>query len=1155
MGWWMVVYWIATLILSEVLRPKVNVTDVQAASADEANMPTASSTKPIAVVFGKCRLRDPNVVWYGDYFTIPIKKRAGKGGFLGTGKTIWQTVGYRYYWGQHLALCHGPVTLHKIWSEEREVWSGTSTGGAITIDSEGLYGGEDQGGGLAAKINFLTGDNTQVKDPYLVSKLTDVPAYRGVASIIWYGPSTSQPARSWIDDFLDVSDPSHAPHMSGTKQSGYIGTSAAPRPLTVEVSRYPQQLNPAESKIGDDANPIECIYECLTTDPNGPDGWGMGLAPAMLNTSAFTAAAHQCYTEGFGISFSWNEQTPVEDVIKEICKTIDATCFRDFKTGLWTIKLMRGGYNVDTLPVLDVSNILEIDNYSQSGIDGTSNEIKINYLDRSQNYKSMPAQAQDLANMRTQGEVISSTMTFKMITTAALADRVANRELLAQSSALAKADITVNRTAYAFAPGDLFVLKWDPLGITKMVVRVMKSAIGLPNANRIRISVVQDIFQLGSSTFMVGGGTQWTDPIVNPQPVTVQKVQELPYYFNNDQTKASYMVCAQRPNSGCVTFEVWEKLQAETDYIYRDTCLTYTPVGTLGGVYTTKPGVDASGFTITGASADIAGMDGAAPDEIRAGSNLGMFDNGEFFAFENIINNLDGTFTLTNVWGGLFDTVPSSHTAGEKVWFFSFGASNPEDKVAQNAQINVKNLPYGPRGVITLASATAANATMAGKNTKPYPPGKMQVNGVTNPTSVVGLCQPTWAFRNRLTQTTVVKQDDASDATSEGAYNAKIYVNGVEKRSYLNLPGTELGTVASGGPNAVYGLCMRSNGDFFITSSYSVLGSTYGAGPHCIFKVAAGGFTLYHGHLTETGLVNGAAGVSRWHWPTQMCVDSSNNIYVVDNLDYVRRILNSGGASETFADLTSYDNVGSVTADGSDNIYVFANSQRCILKITQGRAVSVLAGNRYFDPNVETDGTGTSASFRYDCLIAADASGNLFVLDTPGQGGGTAIRYCTSTGVVTTLAANGVTHYPGTQIACVGSDVYFGDSLASVIHKCTPAGTITDWVTHPEGFIFYRLQKDPSAGGFLVYQAFSSSVSEYGRISSAGVFTPIYRFVPQNGYSPAMRIQDSTNGAHLVEVKVQQTVGATTSVFNTTGPFQMSGFGMCFGQLFGGKQS
>lgn len=775
MGWWQVAYWIATLILSEVLRPKVNIQNAKAASADEANMPTASSVKPVPVVWGKARLRDPNVTWYGDYFTVPIKKRAGKGGFLGTGRTQWQTVAYRYYWGQQLGLCHGPVTLHKVWSEERLVWSGTNTGGAFVIDDEGLYGGEDGGGGIAALLNFLPGDNTQVKDPYLTQMLTDVPAYRSVASLVWYGPSMNMASSYTLFGFVFPSQ----------KQSGYIGTSPAPRPLTVEVSRYPQQLTPAEAIIGEDANPIEVVYECLTNDPNGPDGWGMGLSTAMVDTASFVAAAHQCYTEGFGISFVWSEQTPIEDVIKEVCKTIDATCFRDFRTGMWTIKLMRGGYNVATLPVLDVNNVIEVTNYSQMGLDGTTNEVKVNYSDRSQGYKGMPAQAQDLANMRLQGEVVSTTLSLKMITTAALADRVANRELLAQSTALSKAELIVNRSGYAFTPGDLFVLSWEPLGITSLVVRVMKSAIGLPNANRIRLSVVQDIFQLGQSSFMVGGGSQWTDPIPAPAAVTLQQAIELPYYYNQDQAQASHMVCATRPNTGCVTFEVWEKLNADTNFTYRDTCLGFTPTATLVNAYTSKPGVDAVGMVVNGSS-ELAALASYPPETVRTGVNLAVFaTTGEIIAFESVVNNLDGTYTLTNVWGGLMDTVPGAHASGERIYFHSYGSSNPEDKTAQNATVNVKVLPFGPRGSVSLAGATQFNLTMVGRNTKPLPPGKIQANGIVQAAYILNDASVTWAHRNRLTEPAkyVVRQDDAGDPTAEGDYTVQVYVGGVLKRT------------------------------------------------------------------------------------------------------------------------------------------------------------------------------------------------------------------------------------------------------------------------------------------------------------------------------------------------------------------------------------
>jgi hypothetical protein len=54
-----------------------------------------------------------------------------------------------------------------------------------------------------------------------------------------------------------------------------------------------------------------------------------------------------------------------------------------------------------------------------------------------------------------------------------------------------------------------------------------------------------------------------------------------------------------------------------------------------------------------------------------------------------------------------------------------------------------------------------------------------------------------------------------------------------------------------------------------------------------------------------------------------------------------------------------------------------------------------------------------------------------------------------------------------------------------------------------------------------------------------------------------MRIADDSNGGKLVEVQVQQATGTDASqksAFNSTGAFQMSGFGMCFGQLFGGIQ-
>ena len=1146
MGWWLVAYWVSTLIVSELIRPKVRATDVSATNSDTVEMPQVSSTNPVPVVWGKVRVKEPNLVWYGDYLAIPIKKVAGHGGFLGTGHAVWQTVGYRYYWGQQLAICHGPVTVSKIWAEEKLLWSGSSTGGGIIIDNEGLYGGEDSGGGVAALCAFYPGNQTQTKDQYLVKKLGNVPTYRGVAYLVWYGPSVSMSiAKTWFS----IPKPPN-------KGSGYIGTAALPRSLSFEVARYPGNLVPAKAQIGADANPAEIIYECLTTDPNGPDGWGMGLSASLIDVASFTTIAGKLYDEGFGISMLWSDQTSVEDVIAEVCKVIDAVCYRDFRTGLYTMKLIRGGYDVSTLPVLDESNIIELENYSQAGIDGTTNDITVKYNDRSLNYKDTEARAQDLANMRTQGDIISASFDYKTITTASLADRVANRELFAACNPIAKCDVVVNRQNYSYGPGDLFVLKWNDLGITNIVMRVQKVAVGMPKANCIHMSLVQDVFNIGSATYQVpgGGGTVWLEPVVSPTAITNQKVVELPYWFNKDETLASYMVGGERPNTSCVTFDVWQKLHAAADdqYIYKDSCLTYTPVGYLRDAYNSPAGVDSVGFAITG-GIDLANLSSAAESEIRNGKNLAMFENGEIIAFQDTAQNLDGSTQVTGVWGGLIDAVPSAHSAGEKVWFFSYGAVNPIDKVSQTAWIDVKNLPCGPRGTLLLADVPVVSCQMASRNTKPYPPGNMQVNGLVRPGSILGTCTPSWSARNRKVETQIMKQTDGDDASLEGNYTAQVVVNGVVKQTYQNLNSGSLIALRNAGPTFTPGIVGKANGGIVVSSSSEPLYS--GNGVDCLFYVSSGGLTIAHGSANAAGFVNGDATTSRYHWPQQILQDTSGNLYILDNHSYIRRIRASDNNSETFVDLSSYGDIFCIAIDGSNNLYAFAGSQRLVIKITQARTVTVLAGSKYFDSNTEQDGTGENASFRYCCLIAADASGNVWVADTPGYGNGTKIRYVTSAGVVTTPGT--INNYPGWQIACVGSDVYYGDSASPKVHKCTPDGSITDFATHPDGFLFYCLSKDNQSGGHLAYVAYGpggSGLVEYGRITSAGVIQPLYRYIPQTGYSAAQRIADDANGSHLVEIKVKQVVGSNESAQNSTGQFLMSGFGMCFGLAFGGKQ-
>lgn len=97
-----------------------------------------------------------------------------------------QTVGYKYYLGMHLILCHGPIDLVKrITVDKRNAWTGASEGGRISISAEGLFGGEEREGGVSGEVDLEMGLGSQGVNDYLLSKLgPDVPAFRRVVGMV-----------------------------------------------------------------------------------------------------------------------------------------------------------------------------------------------------------------------------------------------------------------------------------------------------------------------------------------------------------------------------------------------------------------------------------------------------------------------------------------------------------------------------------------------------------------------------------------------------------------------------------------------------------------------------------------------------------------------------------------------------------------------------------------------------------------------------------------------------------------------------------------------------------------------------------------------------------------------------------------------------------
>jgi hypothetical protein len=63
-------------IVTNALRPKTKPPDP--AALGDFSVPTAEEGREVPVIFGTVWMSDPNVTWYGDLRSTPIKSKGGK---------------------------------------------------------------------------------------------------------------------------------------------------------------------------------------------------------------------------------------------------------------------------------------------------------------------------------------------------------------------------------------------------------------------------------------------------------------------------------------------------------------------------------------------------------------------------------------------------------------------------------------------------------------------------------------------------------------------------------------------------------------------------------------------------------------------------------------------------------------------------------------------------------------------------------------------------------------------------------------------------------------------------------------------------------------------------------------------------------------------
>lgn len=756
--------------MGELLRPKI-VDNATPSSLKDFNFPTADESRAVPVVFGTVNMDGPNVIWYGDLKTVKLTKKVKTGLFSSQRLTL----GFRYSIGMQFSLCHGPIdALLEVRTKDKVAFTGNVTassgedGENFVVDARTIYGGDSEEqlqasgtGGVYAACTLYKGSGTQNASSYLATVLgTAVPAHRGIAHIVWKGPTSGNLVYNY-----DLGDPT----IAFTREpflSGYVGTSPNINPLSFVVKRLPNMLSGVNDTFyninNGDANPADVIFEILINDE-----WGMGLSSGLIDVTSFKTAQTTIYNDGLGFSGIWDSPRQITEIIEEILKYIDGTLYVDLSTGLITLKLARNDYDVNNVMILDEDSVVEITDFSRGSWDETTNEVVVTYIDRFNKYKEKTATAHDLANSRIQDDVISARVTYAGVSNQAVAKKIAYRDLRQLTIPLARCSIKVNRKAYTLRPGSVFKLIWPDYDIESVIFRVVKIDYGQLENGMIGLEVVQDVFSLSNSIYG-SSESEWVDSVTNADVITTFETVELPYFYGGDAQKVQ--VFAAQPDNE-LAFNTYTSGSISGTYVQSAIGDSFTPTGTLDdAISDITLDVVAGPIEINPSTPDNLNLlQNFAADFVRTGENLFLITDGTKFevcAFESVTFSA-GKYNLTNVWRGLLDTVPQSWSAGARVWFFSYSDAYTSQSFDNGSTVYTKLESVGARDKSALSAADLV--TIDRRSLKPYPPGYFRINTSTSTVNISNGSNIVvdWTPRNRVTQGERVTKQFETGITAE----------------------------------------------------------------------------------------------------------------------------------------------------------------------------------------------------------------------------------------------------------------------------------------------------------------------------------------------------------------------------------------------------
>lgn len=231
-----------------------------------------------------------------------------------------------------------------------------------------------------------------------------------------------------------------------------------------------------------------------------------------------------------------------------------------------------------------------------------------------------------------------------------------------------------------------------------------------------------------------------------------------------------------------------------------------------------------------------------------------------------------------------------------------------------------------------------------------------------------------------------------------------------------------------------YGVALDSTGNLYIADTCNHRVRKVAASTGIITTVAGNGTAAFTGD-------NGPASAASLNYPVRVLVDSTGNLYIADNSNHrIRKVAAASGIVTTVAGNGTATFAGDsdtatsaslyspydVSLDSAGNLYIADQGNNRIRKVAaESGIITTVAGNGSATFAGDND-AATTASLKYPVGVAVDSADNLYISDF----GNNRIRKVTAaSGVITTVAGNGLGGFSGDGGAAISASLYYPSGL------------------------------------------------------------------------------------------------------------------------------